>query len=205
MGRVPVLSFGAVDSDETTRLVRDAKAGSPEAIERLYERLAPRLLAFIRLRLGRTLRAHLESRDILQAALLRSFERLPQLEGTGAGEMMAWLTRIAENEIRDRADYHQRQRRDAARDVPLDEAHQAIAADLRSMSSRIVLDEEAARLERAIERLTDDHREVILLRKFEELGYREIAARLGRSEDACRMLLARAMAALTVAMTEDTP
>jgi RNA polymerase sigma factor (sigma-70 family) len=73
------------------------------------------------------------------------------------------------------------------------------------MSSRIVLDEETARLERAIERLTDDHREVILLRKFEELGYREIAARLGRSEDACRMLLARAMAALTVAMTEDTP
>ncbi len=202
---MPVLSFGAVDSDETTRLVRDAKAGSPEAIERLYERLAPRLLAFIRLRLGRTLRAHLESRDILQAALLRSFERLPQLEGAGAGEMMAWLTRIAENEIRDRADYHQRQRRDAARDVPLDEAHQAIAADLRSMSSRIVLDEETARLERAIERLTDDHREVILLRKFEELGYREIAARLGRSEDACRMLLARAMAALTVAMTEDTP
>jgi len=191
--------------DETTRLVRDAKAGSPEAIERLYERLAPRLLAFIRLRLGRTLRAHLESRDILQAALLRSFERLPQLEGTGAGQMMAWLTRIAENEIRDRADYHKRQRRDAARDVPLDEAHQAIAADLRSMSSRIVLDEEAARLERAIERLTDDHREVILLRKFEELGYREIAARLGRSEDACRMLLARAMAALTLAMTEVAP
>jgi len=196
---------GAVDVDETTRLVRDAKAGSPEAIERLYERLAPRLLAFIRLRLGRTLRAHLESRDILQAALLRSFERLPQLEGTGAGQMMAWLTRIAENEIRDRADYHKRQRRDAARDVPLDEAHQAIAADLRSMSSRIVLDEEAARLERAIERLTDDHREVILLRKFEELGYREIAARLGRSEDACRMLLARAMAALTLAMTEVAP
>lgn len=197
--------MGAVDVDETTRLVRDAKAGSPEAIERLYERLAPRLLAFIRLRLGRTLRAHLESRDILQAALLRSFERLPQLEGTGAGQMMAWLTRIAENEIRDRADYHKRQRRDAARDVPLDEAHQAIAADLRSMSSRIVLDEEAARLERAIERLTDDHREVILLRKFEELGYREIAARLGRSEDACRMLLARAMAALTLAMTEVAP
>jgi RNA polymerase sigma-70 factor (subfamily 1) len=194
----------AVQPDGTTGLIRDAKAGSPAAIERLYERHAPRLLAFIRLRLGRTLRAHLESRDILQAALLRSFERLPQLEGSGEGELMAWLMRIAENEIRDRADYYQRQRRDAAREVPLDEAHAAIAAGIRSMSSRIVLDEEAARLERAIERLSDAHREVILLRQFEELGYREIASRLGRSEDACRMLLARAMAALTVAMTEKT-
>jgi RNA polymerase sigma-70 factor (ECF subfamily) len=169
----------AVQPDGTTGLIRDAKAGSPAAIERLYERHAPRLLAFIRLRLG-------------------------QLEGSGEGELMAWLMRIAENEIRDRADYYQRQRRDAAREVPLDEAHAAIAAGIRSMSSRIVLDEEAARLERAIERLSDAHREVILLRQFEELGYREIASQLGRSEDACRMLLARAMAALTVAMTEET-
>ena len=35
---------------------------------------------------------------------------------------MAWLARIAENEIRDQADYHRRQRRDAARAVPLDAA-----------------------------------------------------------------------------------
>jgi len=44
---------------------------------------------------------------------------------------------------------------------------------------------------------------VILLRKFEELSFKEIALRLGRSEDACRMLLARAMTALTMKMTED--
>jgi len=42
------------------------------------------------------------------------------------------------------------------------------------------------------------HREVILLRKFEDLSFKEIAARMGRSEDACRMLLARALAALTI-------
>jgi len=35
---------------------------------------------------------------------------------------MAWMARIAENEIRDRADYQDRQRRDAARRVPLEEA-----------------------------------------------------------------------------------
>ncbi len=194
----------AVRADETAVLLREARAGSAEAVERLYERTAPRLLAFIRLRLGRTLRARLESRDILQATLLRSFERLGQLEADEPAALMAWLMRIAENEIRDRADYFQRQRRDAACEVPLDDALEAAAAAVRSVTSRLVLDEEAARLERAVGELSDAHREIILLRKFEELSFKEIAARQGRSEDACRMLLARAMAALTIRMTEVT-
>lgn len=194
----------AVRAEETTVLLRQARAGSAEAVERLYERTAPRLLAFIRLRLGRTLRARLESRDVLQATLLRSFERLGQLEADDPAALMAWLMRIAENEIRDRADYFQRQRRDPAREVPLDAALDAAAAAARSVTSRLVLDEETARLERAIEALDGAHREVILLRKFEDLSFKEVAARLGRSEDACRMLLARAMAALTMKMTEET-
>jgi RNA polymerase sigma factor (sigma-70 family) len=68
----------------------------------------------------------------------------------------------------------------------------------RSPLSLAILNEEALRLERAIEGLDPAHRDVILLRKFEELSFREIAARMGRSEDACRMLLARALAALTL-------
>jgi DNA-directed RNA polymerase specialized sigma24 family protein len=46
---------------------------------------------------------------------------------------------------------------------------------------------------------------VILLRKYEELPFGEIARRLGKTEDACRMLLARAMTALTLKMSEINP
>jgi len=147
-----------VGRDETAVLLRQARAGSAEAVERLYERTAPRLLAFIRLRLGRTLRGRLESRDVLQATLLRSFERLGQLEADSPAALMAWLMRIAEHEILDRADYFQRQRRDPAREVPLDEAHEAAVAAARSVTSRLVLDEETARLEQAIEALDEAHR-----------------------------------------------
>ena len=42
-----------------------------------------------------------------------------------------------------------------------------------------------------------EHFEVILLRKYEELTFPEIGERLGKSADACRMLYARAMTALT--------
>ena len=185
----------------TSELVERAKGGSAGAVNELYERCAGRLLAYIRLRMGRELRARLESRDILQATLLKSVEHLEDFQGRHTGSLMAWLATIAEHEIRDRADHQQRQRRDAAREVRL-ETDAALPAAARSALSQAILTEEAERLEVALESLTPAHREVILLRKFEELPFAVIAQRLGKSEDACRMLLARAMTALTLKLAE---
>ena len=190
------------DLDSTGTLVNRARAGTPGALDDLYRRCAPRLLALIRLRLGAGLRSRLESRDILQATLMKSFQQLPQLRNAETGSLMAWLARIAENEIRDQADFHGRARRDAHRDTPIDTAALGIAEDLPSALSRVILGEQAERLEQAMEALSADHREIILLRKFEEQSFAEIARRLGRSEDACRMLLARAMTALTLKLAD---
>jgi len=182
----------------TTNVLRDALTGSGKALEQVYERAAPRLLAYIRLRMGRDLRARLESRDILQATLLRSFERFDDFRGSDARSLAAWLARIAEREIADRADFHHRQRRDAGREVALEPTD--MPAPVRSALTQAILDEQARQLEAAMDALIDAHREIILLRKFEELSFPEIARRLGKSEDACRMQFARAMTALTLAL-----
>jgi RNA polymerase sigma factor (sigma-70 family) len=84
--------------------------------------------------------------------------------------------------------------------VPID-TDAALAAGGRSALSQTILTEEAQQLEAAIEALTPSHREIILLRKFEERSFAEIGQRLGKSEDACRMLLARAMTALTLELS----
>ena len=191
-------------SSDTADLLARARAGSPEALNIVYQRVSARLLAYVRLRMGRDLRSRLESRDILQAALLKSFEKIGDFRGTETRSLMAWLARIAEHEIRDSVDHLHRQRRDAARETPLDDAV-PLPAITRSALSRVILEEEAGRLEQAIDGLSADHRDVILMRKFEELSFAEIAQRTGRSEDACRMLLARAMTALTLRLSELAP
>jgi RNA polymerase sigma-70 factor (ECF subfamily) len=192
-----------VSVDISRELVAQARSGSPEALNRLYEQCAGRLLAFIRLRLGRDLRARLESRDILQATLLKSLQHVGELRADETRSVMAWLARIAEHEINDCADFHHRERRDLARETMLED-DAPLPSLTRSALSRVILDEQATRLEQAMESLSPAHREVVLLRKFEELSFGDIARRLGKSEDACRMLLARAMTALTLKMTETT-
>jgi RNA polymerase sigma-70 factor (ECF subfamily) len=180
---------------ETRQLFERARAGSPADLDAFYERSARKLLPLIRLRLGRTLRREMESRDILQAVLCKSLERLDQVQDPAA--VMGWLARIAENEIRDRADYHQRQQRDAALRAPLDDAAE-VPAPVRQALSLAILGEQARRLEAALDVMSSSDRELIVLRKLEELTFPEIAARTGKSEDACRMAFSRAMAALTI-------
>jgi RNA polymerase sigma factor (sigma-70 family) len=138
----------------------------------------------------------------VQSTLVKALSHFGEFAGANRGSLMAWLARIAENEVRDQASYHGRQRRDAARRVSLEASPEAttLAARVRSQTSLLAHGEQVAALERALESLSPDHRDVIVLRAIEERELSEVAEKLGRSADACRMLFARAMTALTLAM-----
>jgi len=178
-------------------VVERARGGCREALETLFGECRPALLAQIRRRLGPLLRAYIEPGDILQVTLLHAFEHIDQFAGSTRESFLAWLAGIARNAVRDQADYLRRQRRDIRRTVPLGGEAEAVAAGLRSEVSRLIAGEEAGRLDAVLRSLATPHRQVILLRKAEGLSFREIGERLGKSPDACRMLLARALLLLT--------
>jgi RNA polymerase sigma-70 factor (ECF subfamily) len=190
-----------MNRQETSALLRRAKGGSGEALDELYRRYALKLLRIIRLQLGPSLRDRLDSQDILQASLLKSFEKIDSFEREDGTSLLAWLSAISRNEIRDQAEFHGREKRDHRKDVDLSpDVAAAVPAEARTALSRAVLAEEAIRTERALESLPEEYRSVIVLRKLEERSWKEIGAALDRSEDAARMLLARAMAALTLSL-----
>jgi len=62
--------------------------------------------------------------------------------------------------------------------------------------------EDLDKLEKAIDELKSDYREVIVLSKIDGLSYKEIGDRLGKSIDSVGHLLSRAMVALTEARTD---
>jgi RNA polymerase sigma-70 factor (ECF subfamily) len=190
----------STDVEEASSLFEKARQGSRGAINEVFERYGDRLHALIRLRLGPRLRQRLESRDVLQATLLKAFQGIDRFHGSGSRSMMAWLGAIAQAEICDQADFYGRKKRDRGRETTLDQKVEHIAGEVRSQTGRLQLQADSERLERALEALGDSHREVILLRSFEELSFPEVGERLSKSPDAARMLYARAMTALTLEM-----
>ena len=187
-------------SEDDSQLIQRAKGGSSGAVNQLFERYGPKLLGLIRLRLGPHMREQVESVDVLQQTMLKAFQGFDRFEGAHEPSLMAWLGKIAQNQIVDQARYAERQRRDAAKRVDVEDIDGLIADRIRSEVSRIHFNRQAQRLERALEALSEAHREVVVLRRFEELEYAEIGDRMGKSADACRMLYARAIAALTIQM-----
>ena len=191
------------EDTDSAELLRAARGGSAAAMGTLFRRCGPKLRALIRLRLGPQLRRQADSEDILQVTLLRGMQRLDQFEGRDGGALMGWLAAIARNEIKDLAAFHGRQKRDARLAVPLDDGLEVAAEQIRTEVSRIAWLERSRRLEESLRALSDEHREVILLRQIEELSFAEVGRAMDRSPDAARMLFARAMAALSVQMRRE--
>lgn len=182
------------DFQSSIELLARLRGGDRAAWEDLYARYHDQLLLTIRLRLGSGLRRHLQSEDILQSVVLEAFLELDAFEYRGAHSLERFLHHLVLNKIRDRADTFGAQKR--AGSVPLD-AHTAgaIAApdadELRYRDTRRYDD-----LERCLRALPIEMREVIVLRKLDGLSSREVAERLGKSDEAVRKLYSRALARL---------
>lgn len=191
-----------VDRSQTTQLLLRAKQGDAEAIEDLYSRIGSRLLSLIRLRLGSSLMNTLEPEDVAQEVLVRSFAKLERFEKDSSRSFFAWLATITRNVIRDLLDFHQQARRDQRRTLSVNALPNEIVKKHRSALSRMIRDEQWLRLERGLRMLDEPHREIILLRQWEERPFKEIGAVLGKSEDASRMLYSRALAKLTMVLKD---
>ena len=78
----------------------------------------------------------------------------------------------------------------------------AIESFSRSIASRpgpsteVELGEDLHLLAERLEGMDEDHRRVIELRALDNLRFKEVAERMGRSEDAVRMLFRRALVSL---------
>ena len=196
-------------------LVRRAQGGEVEALNALFERYYDRVRRVVRVRLGRKLRAHLDSGDILQDTFIRAVQGFERFEMRDDASLIHWLAKIAENQIKDAADHHYAIKRDGAREVALQHLRAAQASgelvlDLSASGplplDELVRNEDVGVLEECMDALREDYREALLLREYEGADWQAIAGWLDTpTPNAARMLHARAVAELArlVRLRED--
>ena len=173
--------------DQTRRFLVGAQSGDEAARGELLERLRPRLLLWVSTRLSKALKERVEAEDVVQEILLAVHKSLDQFEGDDDRAFLAWLFTVAENRIRDLADHFGALKR---------RSPEALAFSQTSPSTAASRNELAIKMREALARLSEPHRQVIQLRRFEEAPVSAIAELMDRSENAIRILYCRAIQAL---------
>ncbi|MHC4702006.1 MAG: RNA polymerase sigma factor [Planctomycetota bacterium] len=196
---------------KTRHLVVLAKDGDESALNKLWAVYGPRVLWLVRLRMGKELRSKLESMDLVQDVLVSALKDLGNFTYKNEGDLVRWLSRIADNRVRDNLDRLHAHKRDIRKEVALGGCESTTDGsllgapgllDTTTPSAIMSRREDLARLEKAIDALKPEYGEVIVLTKIEGLSCKEIADKLGRSTDAVRKLASRAMTALIGAYEE---
>jgi len=193
-------------SGKTQELVILAKEGDESALERLYRLYGERVRWMVRLNMKKSLRTRLESMDIVQEVFIHAFRGLGDFTYTNDGDFVRWLTKSAQNSLRDNIDKLHAAKRDIRKELHFSSHHSTTSGGFRNVqynldattpSVIVSKREDLVKLEKAMDSLKPEYKDIIVMSKIEGLSYKEIGNKLGKSPDAVRMLMPSAMAELT--------
>jgi len=163
-------------ADDAT-LVKAAQKGDMLAFEELVARHRDKIYgrAFSMVRHEET------AIDLSQEAWVKAWQRLAQFQGDSS--FATWLTRITINLCLDQLRKQKRQRAESIEEM--DEESGGVERQMPVITAnpteRLERGELRQRINVALEKLSGDHRTVLVLHEFEEMEYKEIAKAMGCS------------------------
>lgn len=169
-------------------LIQRAQSGDCEALERVLQDIAPLVHRFGM----RMCRHEADADDVLQDTLLAVATHLREFEGRSS--LSSWVFTLARTACA-------RKRRGLKNRPHVSDDAVGEHAALEGSPEETAEEHELRRaVERALDGLSEDHREVLLLRDMEGLTAPEVADSLGLSIDAVKSRLHRARSALREAL-----
>jgi RNA polymerase sigma-70 factor, ECF subfamily len=172
-------------------LMQEIAAGSQTAVGKLLDLYGHHLCRAVRRRLGRVLRPKYDTSDFVQAVWASFFcnrEQLAQFEHSA--QLVAFLTRVANNKVIDEGRHHRTKKADVARETSMSgEGSQEIACPSREPApSQVAIARE--QWGRMTDEVQSQYQQILQLR-FAGETQEEIARRLGVSEKTVRRVLNR--------------
>jgi len=158
------------------------QAGDLSPFDQLYQSYVRPIYAYL---YRRTF--HRETaEDLTSVTFIKALERIRTYDAS-RGTFSMWLYRIARNTLTD----HLRTRKQT---VDIEDVLGLAAQDDPHADAARSADRE--KLRKALATLDPVKREIVLLRVWEDLSYKDIAAIVGKSEGNCKVIFSRAMDAL---------
>jgi RNA polymerase sigma-70 factor (ECF subfamily) len=180
----------ALAGDSTLIVLSQAQQGDRSAVRILIERALPPVRRWAHGRIPPEGRSEANTEDVLQDAVLRTLKRAPQFQYRTVDSLQRYLRVSVINTIRDIA------RRIRRRGAPL-EVSEALPDGSVSPEDESILRERYAIFAEALGRMRSATDRQMIIWRF-ELGYsyEEIADKSGKSVDAARVAVSRAISRL---------
>jgi RNA polymerase sigma-70 factor, ECF subfamily len=163
----------------TEAVVAGVKAGSPDAVGAVYVVLADRLLGYLSARV----RDREAAEDLLEATFVELLQNGHTING-GSASIKVWLFRAAYFNALD----HIRKRRRRGEDVQTDLNGVDVVDLERGPEESAEVAEVITEVHEAMRLLSDEQRQVLLLRYIAGLSANEVAAIMDKSDGAIRSL-----------------
>ena len=180
------------DPERSIDLLKKAQAGDDQARDDLLARYLPRLERWASRRLPLGVRSMLDTGDIVQEAVISALRHLNALEIRNERTVEVYLKRAITNRI---IDIYRRPRRNR------EQVDEQLPLEAPSALDMVIGEEALERYERALESLSEADCQIVVMHADLGMDYNEIAAELGKSPDAARMSLGRALKKLAAAMS----
>jgi RNA polymerase sigma-70 factor, ECF subfamily len=184
-------------ADSTTELLARARVGDADAVGALAKRYMPFVRRWAHGRLPRRAGGIADTDDLVQCTIVRALGRIQHFEVRREGAFAAYLRQILLNQIRDeiRRSHHHPPVVDMGDDI----------ADPQPTPLEAAVGRDALeRYEAAFARLSETHQAAVNLRLELGLSHAEVGHVLGgRSANAARLLVARAVTRLAEEMEAD--
>jgi len=181
------------------QLMLDVKAGDEQSFGLLLQRYRTPLVNF----LYRMVRSREQAEDLAQEVFIRVYRA--REEYVPSAKFTTWLFRIATNLALNSLRDHRHQKLEISMDAPVtadaeggDEKPFEVADKHPTIEQEMVEEDRKKMIRHAIEKLPEKQRAAVLLHKYQELDYAEIAKILSVSESALKSLLFRAYETLRV-------
>lgn len=193
-------------------LLDQTRAGKTDAFRELLERHGGAVWSHIDSDIGQQWRGSIDADDVMQVTYMEAFLQMRNLAATDAAGFIAWLRRIAKNNLQDAIKELSRKKRPPPgrriRRGAGDESYvtlvEVLGGDTGTPSRAVAQDEAAAVLRDMLDRLPPDYAKVVQLYDLDGRDISDVCEELGRSAGAIHMLRARAHARLRSMLGEET-
>jgi RNA polymerase sigma-70 factor (ECF subfamily) len=198
------------NAEPSPDLLKNAAGGDQPALNELLGGYRDPIRRMVQARMDRRMAARVDASDVVQDVLIEATQRLPDYIKGPPMPFRLWLRQIAQDRMIDLHRRHRAQRRDVTREQAaagwdeqssLDLAAQLVDTEL-TPAAHAIRQELQRRFFAALDELSDDDREVVVMRHVEQLGNSEVADALGLTPAAAGMRYLRALRRLKEVLAE---